>query len=318
MRIEPLHEEFLAYLEVERGHSPLTIGAYRSDARLSAGALDEMGAEPNLESLTSQVVRQYIAWMRRRGMRPSSIARRICSLRSFWKYLRDTGYVTHDPFFRVATPKKEPRPPVYLSADELARLLEAAERQSSIFLSFRDKAVLATLVFTGMRRGELLNLRVTSVDFEGQKLVVEKGKGNKTRVLPLALPLQEALRDWLDLRPQCDHAFLFTTQWGARMSKYGLTSALRRALKRAGITKPGITLHKLRHSFACLVLQNGCDLYSLSEMLGHTRLDTTAVYLHATVEHLRSALACHPLIHEGKPGSEAGGCHHQASPDGRG
>ena len=181
--------------------------------------------------------------------------------------------------------------PPYLSAQECAALLVAAERQGSVLLAFRDKAALATLIFSGVRRGELLNLRVRSVDLGDEKLVVEKGKGNKTRVLPLVPRLHQALADWLELRPACEHDFLFTTQWGARMSKRGLTSALRGAR----ITKPAITLHSLRHSFACLLLQNGCDLFSLSKMLGHTRLDTTAVYLQATVEHLRSALACHPL-----------------------
>jgi len=296
MLIELLYEEFLSYLEVERDYSTLTVSAYRCDGKLFLEALAELSVEPKVESVTKQTVRQYIALLRRQGLKSTTIARRLCSLRSFWNYLRDTEYTNYDPFLKISTPKKERPLPTYLTAQECTALLEAAERQRSVSLGFRDKAALATLIFTGVRRGELLNLRVASVDFQGERLVIEKGKGKKPRVLPLAQPLREALQDWLELRPRCNHDFLFTAQWGAKMGKYGLASALRRALKGAGITKPGITLHKLRHSFASLMLQNGCDLYSLSKMLGHTRLDTTAIYLHTTVEHLRSALACHPLI----------------------
>ena len=296
MQIEPLYEEFLSYLEVERDYSPLTVCAYRSDGKFFCTALAELGSECAVESVTQQTVRQYISLLRGRGLRSSSIARRLCSLRSFWKYLRDCEYTVRDPFLKISTPKKASRLPVYLSAEECAALLQGAERQRSVFLAFRDKAVLATLVFAGVRRGELLKLTVGSVDVQGRKLLVQKGKGNKARVVPLAEPLAEALQDWLELRPACHHDALFTTQGRAPMGIRGLTSALRRALEQAGIRKPGITLHSLRHSFACLLLQNGCDLYSLSKMLGHTRLDTTAVYLQTTVEHLRSALACHPLV----------------------
>jgi site-specific recombinase XerD len=125
--------------------------------------------------------------------------------------------------------------------------------------------------------------------------VVKWGKGRQTRVIPMIAELRDALGDWLEIRRKCSHDFVLTTQSGVRMGKRGLTSALDRALKTAGIGKPGITLHKLRHSFACMLLQNGCDLLSLSTMLGHTRLDTTAIYLEATVEHLRTAIGRHPL-----------------------
>ena len=154
---------------------------------------------------------------------------------------------------------------------------------------------MATLVFTGVRRSEVLDLRIPSLDFVDSKIVVERGKGKKTRVIPMVAQLQDALQDWLEIRPRCGHSFAFTTQSGGRMGKRGLMSALHRALNAAGIAKPGITLHKLRHSFACMLLQNGCDLFSLSTMLGHSRLDTTAIYLEATVEHLRSAIGHHPL-----------------------
>jgi site-specific recombinase XerD len=290
MRIEPLYEEFLTYLEVERDSSPLTITSYRSDGKLFVASLGHLGVEPQIDAVSGHVVRRYLAYLSRRGQKPASIARKLCSLRSFWRYLRDSDYTQSDPFVRISAPSKERALPNYLSAQECAALLDAAERQRSIFLAFRDKAALATLIFTGLRRGEILGLRVAALDFADNKVVVRRGKGKKSRVVPMVAQLRQPLEDWLEVRPACGHDFVFTTQSGVRMGKRGLMTALGRALATAGIDKPGITLHKLRHSFACMLLQNGCDLFSLSTMLGHTRLDTTAIYLEATVEHLRSAI----------------------------
>lgn len=295
MRIEPLYNEFLTHLELERDCSPLTVSSYRSDGKLFVEALGDLGVEPQIGAVTGQVVRRYISFLAQRGQRSTSIARKLSSLRSFWKYLRDSDYTQSDPFVRIAAPTKERSLPAYLSAEDCAALLDAAERQRSIFLAFRDKAALATLVFTGIRRSEILALRTPSLDFADGKIVVKRAKGKKTRVIPMIAQLRDALEDWLEMRPKCDHDFVFTTQSGVRVGKRGLMSALYRALKAAGIGKLGITLHKLRHSFACMLLQNGCDLFSLSTMLGHTRLDTTAIYLEATVEHLRSAIGRHPL-----------------------
>jgi integrase/recombinase XerD len=105
----------------------------------------------------------------------------------------------------------------------------------------------------------------------------------------------DLLREWREMRPDCDHAYVFTAKWGARLGKNGLMSALRRALAGSGIEKSNVTLHKLRHSFACLLLSNGADLHCLQAMLGHSRLDTTGIYLHATAEDLKEAMGKHPL-----------------------
>ena len=122
MQIESVYEEFLGYLEVERDYSALTIGAYRGDGKAFVQALGELGIEPRVASVTQQAVRQYISLLRRRGLQSSSIARRLCLLRSFWRYLRDCDYTTHDPFVKISTPNKQRRVPPYLSAAECAAL----------------------------------------------------------------------------------------------------------------------------------------------------------------------------------------------------
>ena len=303
MRLDELHEEFLTCLEVERNYSPLTTGAYRSDFKIFASFLEEAGLPSLLETVDRSALRRYVAWLKRRGLAPTTVGRRINSLRSFWNYLRDTDYTERDPFFRISLPKTPQEVPTHLSAEEAEALLAAAQRQACLFNAFRDTAILSVLLYTGVRRSELLSLALTDVDVSAGSLQVVSGKGRKSRVLPLLPAPCAALSDWLELRPEdCGHDRVFTCKWGAPMSRPGLTSCLKRALQGAGITRPGITLHSLRHTFACLLLKNGCDLYSLQRMLGHTRLDTTATYLHATVEDLRQAVGMHPLS-QGTDGS---------------
>lgn len=142
MHIEALYEEFLSYLDLERGYSPLTITAYRSDFYQFLVHLDDLALSRSLDSVERHVLRQYIARMREQGMAATTIARRLNSLRSFWKHLRDNGYAECDPFLRISVPKRPRSLPVHLSADECASLLEGSLRQPSVFLAFRDRAIL--------------------------------------------------------------------------------------------------------------------------------------------------------------------------------
>jgi len=296
MRLDDLHEEFLTYLEVERDYSSLTAVAYRSDFRAFLHFLKTAGLLADLRQMDRSVVRRYVAWLKSRGLKASSVARHLNSLRSFCNYLRESQYTEADPFFRISLPKRPQEVPAHLTAEEAEALLAAAGRQRCVFNAFRDTAVLSVLLYTGVRRSEALNLRLSDLDLAGGTLQVVAGKGGKSRVLPLLPAPCEALSDWLELRPtDCGHDRVFTCKWGAPLSKRGLASCLSRALQAAGIRRPGITLHSLRHTFACLLLKGGCDLYSLQRMLGHSRLDTTAGYLHATVEDLREAVSAHPL-----------------------
>jgi site-specific recombinase XerD len=295
MHINSLYEEFLSYLDLERGYSALTITAYRSDCRLFLRALKRIGCEPDVEAIDRQVIRQYVAELRTSGLKSSSVARRLNSLRSFWKYLRDNDYAQHDPFLRISLPKRPRTVPVYLTGQECIDLLRATQRQRSEFARVRDKAILSLLLFTGLRRAELLALRLRSVDLDERTVRVDEGKGRKSRVIPLADPPILALQDWLAARPEVDHDYLFTSRCRTKLGRKALMTVLERALRNARLDRPGVTLHTLRHSFACLMLQGGCDLFSLSQMLGHTRLDTTAIYLHATVDDLRRGMVRHPL-----------------------
>jgi integrase/recombinase XerC len=302
MELAPVFDEFVAYLDLELNRSRQTLSAYTSDFRSFVQCLAETRREASVEAVDRQAVRAYIAWLRQRGLSPTSVCRRIASLRSFWRYVRDAGITERDPFVRVSVPKRAKSLPVCLSAEESEALLQAAGQQPSVLKAFRDTAVLTVLVFTGLRRAELLGLRLRDVDLREGTLRVEHGKGDKTRMVPLnARPLC-ALRDWLELRPECAHDFVFTSNDRRRLAPKGLAGLLRRALSRTSVNRPGTTAHSLRHTCATLLLRGGCDLHSVQRVLGHRDPATTSLYLSLTLADLRRSVARHPLADEAPHG----------------
>jgi len=245
-------DEFLAYLQIERGFSPLTASAYRSDLSQFVDFLRNDRAVLDVNKLSPTEIRKWIADLHANDLSNSSIARHLYALRSFWDYLIETEQVEGNPARRVSIPKVEQPLPRYLSVEEI-----------------RD---------TGMRRGELLNLRTGDVRFD-DGIVRVTGKGRKSRVIPLTDELIEALEDWLEFRQEdADHDHLFTTTHGNRIYASRLQRNWQSVLDRSGITASGVTMHTLRHSFATLLLKSGeCDLVQIQKLLGHSRLDTTAI-----------------------------------------
>jgi len=305
MYLPELHEEFLQYLEVERNYSPLTITAYRSDFRSFLRYLNDQAIEATAEQINRAVVRGYIAWLHEAGLSAKSVARHIHSLRSFWNYMLEEEYVSSHPFGRISIPKTPQYVPRFLSAEEVRELLAATERQSSVFDAFRDKAILSLLVFCGLRRSEILGLRLSNVNLRTGTVAIVGGKGRRSRRVPVCAEAMGAVQDWLEMRPSdCRHDHVFVCKWGAPLSKNGLGACLKRALSKTNIQAAGVTLHTLRHTFATLLLRGGCDLFSLQQLLGHSRLDTTAIYLHSGLGDLQEAVNCHPLVNaEGGHGS---------------
>ena len=175
-------------------------------------------------------------------------------------------------------------------------MLDATLEQRTVFCAFRDYAVMATFVYTGVRRGELLNLKVGDADLGTRTLRIVRGKGKKTRIIPMVDELKQAFSDWLECRRSRRHDYLFTTNRGNRIYPTRLQIIWKNTLNRSGINRSGVSMHTLRHSFATLLLQTGnADLVSIQHLLGHSRLDTTAIYLHVGAQQLREAIAAHPL-----------------------
>lgn len=296
MLMETVVRDFALYLEAERGYSPNTIKAYCYDLRRFFDFIEGEGVESSVDMVTTSLVRGWVVAMHRRGLSKSTIARRLHGLRSFWSFLLRFGHADSDPVREVSVPKYERPLPKYLPAEDLQALLDASQRSPSVLCGFRNYAMMSLLVFTGMRRGELIGLRLGDLSLR-EATVRIRGKGNKERVIPLVERAVDAVRDWLEFRPaDRGHDFLFTTSRGNRIHASRMQRIWRTILERTEIDSNGVSLHTLRHSMATLLLQSGeASLPEIQRILGHARLDTTAIYLHVTEGELRSAVRAHPL-----------------------
>jgi site-specific recombinase XerD len=290
----PEVDEFLAFLVAEKGFSPLTVRAYASDLSQFATFASAQGT-PEFKAVSTRLVRAWIVSLNQRGLASSSIARHICALRSFWRFLLDSDVVQHDPLRSISAPKRQQPLPMCLTADELQLLIEAAGSHRDPVVAARDHAIITVLGFTGMRRGEVLGLRLHDVAPVSRSIHVRQGKGRKDRMIPATGEVLAAVDDWLRVRPRAGHDYLFTTVCGNRIYPSRLQLIWECVKGQSGVSRDGVTLHTLRHTFATLLLRNGADLVTIQRLLGHTRLDTTAIYLHADAGDLRRGVERHPL-----------------------
>jgi site-specific recombinase XerD len=295
MHISQLAAEFYLHLEAERAASPLTITSYRSDIRDFVAYLQGQGVLPEPDQVTHSLLRGYLVHLTRRGLKPATRARRIHALRSLWRFLEEAELVSDNPCRRLSIPKREKSLPAYLIPEECEALLLATGDQHYATLAARDRAALSVLVYCGLRRAELLKLQVGDVSLEERTLRVVRGKGGRSRLVPLVAPVVEALAQWLEVRPRVSHDWLFTGRDGRALRIHGLNDLFRRAAKAAGLDRPGVSLHTLRHSFATMLLHSQVDLFSLQKLLGHASIESTALYLHVDLTRLRAAVASHPM-----------------------
>jgi site-specific recombinase XerD len=295
MRIEDATSQFLDHLLLERGCSSATAEAYASDVRKLQEYLAEEGIEPVTEALSPIVVRRYVSWLATAGYSPATIRRRVYAISSLFKWAVSYGYADSNPCASVVLPKKEKKMPAVLSAQEARRVLKAAEKHSNARLAFRNRAIIAIFLFCGLRRAELVGLDLDDVDLRARWVRVRRGKGGKGRSVPLVEEAGEAVADWLEFRPAVDHEALFVGIHGERLKVGGVAKVFNKAAAKADVDREGVSLHTLRHTFASLLLQEGCDLVSIQELLGHADLASTSIYLHMDASHLQSAVSRHPL-----------------------
>jgi site-specific recombinase XerD len=290
-------QSFLQYCELERALSPNTLIAYADDLkhfrRFATESLDPDFTPLQVDKL---LIRGFIASLRERGLRIATIQRRVNCLRSFWSFLIDCGVETREsPLDGLRLPRKEHRVAAFLGEQEMLSMLAAASDQPLKWCGIRDHAVLATLLFSGVRRTELLNLRLPDVRLEERIIVVRQGKGRRSRVVPIAPELGDILQGWLAVRPACQHDYFFSNQMRGRLGRHALYHLFRKAKTRAGLDRPEVSVHTLRHSFACALLKGGTNVVAIQQLLGHASLETTSIYLHVSGEELREAVSSHVL-----------------------
>ena len=294
-RANVLARNYLQYLRAERNYSPNTVRAYRTDITGFIDFLHKNYTKISPEKCTKLIIRDYFSYLQGLELRRSSVIRKIEAVRSFYKYLSLENLLEANPFLSLSTPKRELRIPVFLSEDEVKGLFLIPG------INLRDRAMLELLYSCGLRISELVGLNWGDVDFISGVVRVW-GKGSRERVVPAGDTSLEALRQYQrgqahlsggqttqnprGSRPNDPSRGIFLNRDGARISQRGARKTIHRWFKAAGFAKK-VSPHTLRHSFATHLLDRGCDLRSVQEMLGHKSLATTQIYTHVTAESLK-------------------------------
>ena len=283
-------EEFLRFLAVEKGHSRHTIAAYRNDL---AQFLNYMAGEAvsSWQDVDRPHILNYILYLKEREYAPSTVARKIAAVKSFFHFLVADGVLQDDPTVAVDSPPVEKPLPHPLSPEEMARLL-AEPAKSSTPKALRDWAMFELMYATGMRASEVIGLEVEAVDLEAGTVRC-LGKGNKERILPLYERAQEALKAYLEnARPRLlrgrDETALFVNHRGRPLTRQGLWLIVKEYAAAAGIERP-VTPHTFRHSFATHMLDGGAGLREVQQLLGHSNISSTQVYTKVSTRLKREA-----------------------------
>jgi tyrosine recombinase XerC len=271
-------EKFVRYLDIEKNYSRHTLLNYQIDLADFKKFLGNLA----IEAVDYLTLRKYLAVLKGKNLNARTIARHLSVLRSFFKFLTREGYLKNNPTLSISTPKQEKRLPLFLTEEEITRLIESVLTKDERGL--RDKAILETFYSTGIRISELVGLDIADVDFIGG-IVKVMGKGKKERIVPIGEKAIAAIRAYLDKRKkQADTLFL--NKSGQRITTRGVRNIVKKYIRLASI-KQGVSPHTLRHSFATHLLNRGADLRSVQELLGHANLSTTQIYTHLTTERLR-------------------------------
>jgi tyrosine recombinase XerC len=228
-------------------------------------------------------VRKYLAHLKGKNLKKRTVARKLSTLRSFFRFLIRDGYVSSNPLAGITSPKLDKSLPIFLDVHKVTRLVEAPDNKGVFAL--RDRAILETLYSTGMRLSELTGLNLDRVDFIAGMVKV-LGKGKKERLIPIGDKALRAIRDYLDLRTKEEKA-LFLNKNNRRLTGRGVQDLVSKYIRIISL-KEKISPHTLRHSFATHLLDKGADLRSIQELLGHASLSTTQIYTHVTTERLKS------------------------------
>jgi integrase/recombinase XerD len=281
-------DQFLTRLAQEEAAAK-TVANYKSDLGLFARWFrDTTGEDFAAAAITPTDLREYRSYLlTTKRSSPATVNRHLAALKRFFRFAQATGWVTEDPTLVVKGIATVPIAPKALSKRDVDKLLRAAERYGST----RDRAILAILRHTGIRVGELTSLRLGDVAIGERKgeLVVRAGKGGKYRVVPLNLDARRALGAYLEVRPQVVDTHLFVGQRGTGLTIRAVEKLVEKYARLAGL--PDVSPHVLRHTFGKHALDAGVDLVTVSRLLGHERLETTAIYTTPSAADLEAAVA---------------------------
>ena len=286
----------MEYLTVELGLSANTRQAYERDLRLFCKTLGFKNSDA-LVNVSREQITGYMTQLKEKGLAAATIARKLAAIKAFYRFMTAEGYIDANPAEVVEAGTKGIKLPRVLSEDEVVRLLNQPDITTAE--GFRDRTMLEVLYATGMRVSELINLTLERVDLN-MKYIIAFGKGSKERIVPLGSVAAEFMQQYLEkVRPKLTHAdrntnIVFLAFGGHELTRQRFWQIIRAYGRKANINK-ALTPHILRHSFATHLLDNGADLRSVQELLGHSDISTTQIYTHLTNKRLRDIYAkAHP------------------------
>jgi integrase/recombinase XerC len=278
---------FLSDLKHRRGLSPNTLSSYESDLIQFQVFLEEALGSSKPSSVDVLAIRSFLAHLHAQGLSRASVARKLAALRTFFRFLQREGTIEKNPARLVSTPRLDRKLPARIEEGEVEQLLEAPDTAGP--LGRRDRAMLELLYGSGLRVGELTALDLSTCDLDSRLLRV-LGKGSKERLVPFGEPASEALRSYLRDRRALvalgeGTDALFLNHRGGRLTARSVRRLMDRYLKLTAL-RSGLSPHSLRHAFATHLLENGCDLRAIQELLGHESLSTTQKYTQLSTRKL--------------------------------
>lgn len=286
--------KFIEYLHMEKQTSKNTEVSYERDLKKMCQYMEGQGII-SVREINTTGLNSYVLYLEQNGMKPSTISRSIASMKAFFLYLYKVHQIDEDPSEKIKAPKIEKKLPSVLSTEEITQLLKQPSGNSPKEL--RDKAMLELLYATGIRVTELISLKTSDINLQME--YINCVDAHKERVIPFGKKAKEALKNYLNEgRPKLvedeESEWLFTNCSGQAMSRQGFWKLIKYYAQKAGITAD-ITPHTLRHSFAAHLVENGADLKSVQEMLGHSDISTTQVYAKLNQNKLRDVYSkAHP------------------------
>lgn len=287
LNIIMLSDDFLVFLEVEKGYSEKTIREYSYDLQM----FNNFNLDNPLENRSTADLRRFFLHLKRnKSYAPRSLHRKICSLKSFYKFLKKENYISINPAENIESPKIPKSLPKTISIDEAFTLLNAPK-------NLRDRAVLYLLYGTGMRVSELSDLNIENLDLKNRLIRIIEGKGGKDRIIPLPDLIVPILEEYLAARRNDkDSSALILNRSGQRLTSRSIQRLVKKYKEQTDLQDKTVTPHTLRHAFATHLLANSVDIRVIQELLGHASLSTTQLYTHVSLEHLRKSYDTgHPL-----------------------
>lgn len=279
--MQDLIEEFLNYLKIQKNYSINTITNYQRDLLLFYEYLEKESLSFN--NLEYQDIRLFYSYMDSKNYNKSTICRILSSIRSFYKYLSRNNYVKSNIFKYATNPKKDKLLPKFLYEDQLEELFSIPDLTTT--LGIRDRLILELLYSTGVRVSELVSLKVNDFNYDDMSIKV-LGKGNKERIVYYGEYAEEVLKEYMKTHERKNHNYLFINSKGGQLTDRGVRYIIDNIMSKLSV-KTHVTPHVLRHTFATDMLNNGCDIKVVQELLGHSSLKATEIYTHVTNEHLK-------------------------------